>query len=123
LVLSIASTGAVAAGLFFLCGTLARLFVDDVNVINISVVLMRVIAPAYLLYAVIEVLDGAVRGVGCTLQSMVAALVGKCAVSLGWMMVVVPRTEGLAWVIGVFPVSWAAALAVVWYSNSWRRME
>jgi putative MATE family efflux protein len=96
----------ISAVLYFACGPLGRLFISDNEVINLSIYLMRFLAPFYFIYIGGEVLSGAIRGMGETFKPMVLTLLGTCACRVVWVLFAVPLQPTLKMVIWSYPVSW-----------------
>jgi putative MATE family efflux protein len=104
--LSLVPVLAIATVLYLTCGSLGRLFVNDPEVIELSVLIMRFLAPFYALYIAGEVLSGVIRGTGETLKPMLLTLLGTCACRILWILFVVPLRRTLKMVILSYPVSW-----------------
>jgi Na+-driven multidrug efflux pump len=104
--MSLACVCTISAVLYFGCGPLGRLFVNDDEVINLSIYLMRFLAPLYFIYIGGEVLSGAIRGTGETFKPMILTLLGTCACRIVWILFVVPFQPTLKMVIWSYPVSW-----------------
>jgi putative MATE family efflux protein len=96
----------VSTVLYLGCGPLGRLFVNDREVIGLSISLMRFLAPLYFLYIGGEVLSGAIHGTGETFKPMTLTLLGTCACRILWILFMVPRQPVLKMVILSYPVSW-----------------
>jgi putative MATE family efflux protein len=104
--MSLVCVCSISAVLYFACGTLGRLFVSDNEVIELSVYLMRFLAPLYFIYIGGEVLPGAIRGTGETFKPMILTLLGTCACRVFWVLFAVPLQPTLKMVIWSYPVSW-----------------
>jgi putative MATE family efflux protein len=104
--MTLACVCAISTALYFACGSLGRLFISDNEVINLSIYLMRFLAPLYFLYIGGEILSGAIRGMGETFKPMVLTLLGTCACRVVWVLFAVPLQPTLKMVIWSYPVSW-----------------
>ncbi|MDR1972665.1 MAG: MATE family efflux transporter [Treponema sp.] len=104
--MSLVCVCAISAVLYFGCGPLGRLFVNDDEVISLISFLMRFLAPLYFIYIGGEVLSGAIRGTGETFMPMILTLLGTCACRIIWILFVVPFQPALKMVIWSYPVSW-----------------
>lgn len=58
------------------------IFVNDAGVVEIGIHMMNVIAPAYLLFAFIEVFSGALRAQGAVVVSTLITMVGICVLRM-----------------------------------------
>ena len=107
----------ISAILYLFCRPLSRMFVNDHEVINLTVSLMRFLAPFYFLYIGGAILSGAIRGTGETFKPMLLTLFGICACRILWILFAVPLRPTLKMVILSFPVSWfiTSALFIVFY--------
>jgi putative MATE family efflux protein len=108
---------AISAILYLFCRPLSRIFVNDHEVINLAVSLMRFLAPFYFLYIGGAILSGAIRGTGETFKPMGITLSGTCACRILWILYAVPTRPTLKMVILSFPVSWfiTSAAFIVFY--------
>jgi len=84
-------------------------------VVEIGIRMMNVIAPAYLLFAFIEVFSGALRAQGAVVVSTLITMVGICVLRMIWVTLVAAHGT-LEQVIICYPITWAAgALAMSIY--------
>lgn len=67
------------------------IFVNDAGVVEIGIRMMNVIAPAYLLFAFIEVFSGALRAQGAVVVSTLITMVGICVLRMIWVTLVSSR--------------------------------
>ena len=105
--------GIAAAATLVLCGNLLlfgrplyHMFTDDANVIEYGMQMLNQLAPVYITYVCIEVLSGALRGVGDSLVATVFTLVGICLVRAVWVLAVVPRYHTLHTLLLSYPITW-----------------
>jgi putative MATE family efflux protein len=104
--MSLVCVCAISVALYFACGALGRLFISDNEVIELSVYLVRFLAPLYFLYIGGEVFSGAIRGTGETFKPMILTLLGTCACRVIWVLFAVPLQPTLKMVIWSYPASW-----------------
>jgi putative MATE family efflux protein len=107
----------ISAILYLFCPFLSRMFVNDREVLTLTVSFMRFISPSYFLYIWGVILSGAIRGTGDTLKPMVLTLLGTCACRILWILFAAPLWRTLKMVILSFPVSWfiTSASFIVFY--------
>ena len=98
--------GIFSSLLYFYIGPLASLFTKDREAIEMTIFLMRIIAPFYIFYMLSEIFGGAVRGTGDTFYPMLCSLIGICIFRLSWVFFVVPKNRELGIVIKGYPWSW-----------------
>ncbi len=85
---------------------LARIFVADQTVIEMTVTLLHFFAPAYWLYIVGDVYSGAIRGTGDSIQPMIMTFIGTCLVRIIWILAV-PEGSSIWSIIICYPITWA----------------
>lgn len=97
--------------------TLYRLFTDDELVIEYGMQMLRVIAPSYIAFICIEILSGALRGVGDSLVATLFTLFGVCVFRVIWVAFVLPMHHTLQTLMLSYPITWVltSALFVVYY--------
>ncbi len=82
------------------------LFTQDAEVIRIGIAMMRYMTPFYVAYVSIEILSGALRGVGDSWVPMMLCLFGTCAIRVVWMIVVVPQRKDIYTIMFSYPLTW-----------------
>lgn len=109
--------GSLLVFLMVFCRPLFHIFTTDINVVNIGVYMLLYIAPSYIVFIFIEILSGALRGIGDVLIPTLITLGGVCCVRLPWILLFVPKNHELWAVLVSYPMSWAAtaALLIVYY--------
>ena len=95
---------------------LFRMFTSDQNVIEIGSQMVLLITPWYIVYVFIEVLAGAMRGVGDVLVPMIITLVGICVLRIVWLVGAMQISPTIDAIIFSYPVTWIlTALAFILY--------
>lgn len=94
-----------------------RLFASDEQVIEVGMQVLMSIAPYFFTYILVEVLSGAIRGVGKTLIPTLITLIGICGFRIIWLQIVPRFTSSLSFVVFCYPISWtlASILFVIYY--------
>ncbi len=83
-----------------------QLFTTDAEVIRIGIEMMRYLAPVYVTYVAIEILSGALRGVGDCWIPMMLCCVGVCVLRVTWVLIVVPRKRDIFTIMFSYPLTW-----------------
>ncbi|MDO4977405.1 MAG: MATE family efflux transporter [Eubacteriales bacterium] len=83
------------------------LFSTDSGVIKIGVAMMRYLTRFYVLYVSIEILSGALRGVGDTFIPMVISGVLVCLLRSVWILFVMPLHNNMYTMMISYPISWS----------------
>lgn len=113
---------AIVISLFLVIGksALFRLFTSDERVIEIGCDMLMRIAPWYTLYVFIEVLPGALRGVGDVIGPAIITLVGICAMRIIWLVGALELSPTIGSILFSYPVTWIlTSLAFIFYY--WRK--
>lgn len=94
-----------------------QLFTTDADVIAIGISMMRYLAPVYVTYVTIEILSGALRGVGDCWIPMMLCCVGVCILRVAWILVVVPLSRNIYTIMFSYPLTWVTTtlLFTVYY--------
>ncbi len=123
--MSLGVCGGLLVFLVVFCRPLFHIFTTDINVVNIGVYMLRYITPSYIVFVFIEILSGALRGIGDVLFPTLITLGGVCCVRLPWILLIVPIRHEL-WVILVsYPMSWiaTAVLLIIYYFYKKKRVS
>lgn len=106
--LGIHASVSVAFGtlVYFFCPYILLLFTRDPAVIAIGVQIAHILGPAYVTFSCIEVLAGALKGLGDVLVPTIMTCVGVCVVRVVWLLAVVPLRHTIEMVLLAYPISW-----------------
>lgn len=93
------------------------LFTTDAEVVSIGIDMMRYLSRFYVTYVAIEILSGALRGVGDCWIPMMLCCVGVCALRVGWILIAVPLNRNIFTIMFSYPLTWVTTtiLFVVYY--------
>ena len=102
----------IASGIAFMLRIgLAGLFTPDETVIRIAAFRIAILAAFEVLNMMIEVLSGALRGWGHSFLPAFLSLFFVCGARMIWLFVIFPMDRTYEWLMSVYPVSWALAVA------------
>ena len=87
-------------------GFLFRMFTSDANVIQIGSDMLVLIAPWYIVYVFIEILAGALRGIGDVIVPVIITLGGICVLRIVWLAVALKISPTISAIIFSYPVTW-----------------
>ena len=109
-----AETCVIAVGLFF--GNLVVLFAkpllgiytDSAAVVDAGIVRLGIICTTYCLCGMMDVMVGALRGLGYSIAPMIVSLLGACAFRLLWIATIfqIDRFHTIETVYISYPISW-----------------
>ena len=86
--------------------TLFGLFTSDDTVLAMSMQLLWYFAPFYWLFVPIEIIRGALRGMGDTLIPTIITSTCICVFRVAWIYTVVPLHNSMFTVSLSYPISW-----------------
>ena len=102
---------------FFGGGAIYRLFTSDAAVIEQGMVVLRLLAPFY-------IISGAVRGAGDSILPMFITCIGICVLRVAWIMCAVPLWRDIRNVCLSYPITWSVtsvAFLVYYFHGGWLR--
>ncbi|HBA63098.1 MAG TPA: MATE family efflux transporter [Lachnospiraceae bacterium] len=92
------------------------LFTSDADVIRIGTRMMLMMAPGYFLFSFIEVLSGALRGVGNVFIPMILTCCGICVFRVLWIIFILPHYNNIDCIVYSYPASWILTAGMyIWY--------
>lgn len=108
-------TGTVLGNLAVFFGeTLLGIYSPSAEVIAAGMMRVRIICSVYALCGVMDVLVGALRGIGYSIIPMIVSLVGACGLRLLWIVTVfqIPEYHSLTTIYISYPITWTITLTV-----------
>lgn len=117
LAMSLGTSAVLLTFLFVACRPLYAIFTTDKAVIDLGVYMLRLIMPSYLVYVFVEIIAGALRGVGDVMIPTLITLGGVCFVRIPWVMFVVPKYHSVDTLLYSYPLAWTitAVLLIIHY--------
>ncbi len=111
--------------IFFLLlrNPLFRIFTNDADVIRIGCEMMALITPCYMFFICIEVLSGALRGIGDVIIPTLITLGGVCLFRILWLFGALQIRPTANAIILSYPVTWltTSILFILYYLYRKRR--
>ena len=82
------------------------------------------ITPCYVFFVFIEILSGALRGIGDVLIPMLLTMFGICALRIVWVAIAVPVSPSVATIIFSYPITWVltSILFIIYYVYKQKRL-
>lgn len=104
---------------------LFHIFTTDAEVVKIGSDMLAMITPCYIFFVFIEVLSGALRGIGDVIIPMIITMCGVCLLRVLWIIFAVPVHPGIDTIIYSYPVTWivSAILFIVYYIYKIRKID
>ena len=109
------ATGVILGNLAVLFGeSLLHMYSSNAEVIVAGMARLRIICTIYALCGIMDVLVGALRGIGYSVIPMIVSLVGACGLRLVWIATVfqIPQYHSLTIVYLSYPITWTITLTV-----------
>lgn len=122
------ATGVLLGGLAVLFApTLVRIYSDSPAVIAAGVERLRIVCLLYFLCGIMEVLVGALRGIGYSIMPMIVSLIGACGLRILWVATVfqIQEFHKVTTVYWSYPVSWTLTILahLICYIWAYRRLQ
>ena len=108
-------TGVVLGNLAVFFGeSLLGIYSPSAEVVTAGMARLKIICTVYALCGVMDVLVGALRGIGYSIIPMIVSLVGACGLRLLWIATVfqIPAYHNLTTVYLSYPITWTITLTV-----------
>lgn len=117
-------TGLVLGNLAVIFGKeFLGIYSSSEEVIQTGMVRLRVIGTTYALCGIMDVLVGALRGIGFSIMPMIVSLVGACGLRLIWIATVfqIPAYHSQTTIYMSYPITWTITLTVHALCFLWAR--
>lgn len=85
---------------------LFRMFTSDADVIRIGSDMLVLITPWYIVYVFIEILSGALRGIGDVIVPVIITLGGISVLRIVWLAIALKISPTISVIIFSYPVTW-----------------
>lgn len=112
LCMGVIPVAAISVILYHWGAPLAAVLVQDREVVELTALVLRFIAPFYVIFVVCDVLPGAIRGMGDTLRPMIVGLFGICLFRILWILIALPLRPTLLTALACYPLSWTITALV-----------
>ena len=102
---------------------LLSMYSTDAAVIEVGLERMYIMHLTYFLCGIMDVLTGALRGIGYSVLPMVVSLMGACVFRIFWVMTLFAAFPTMACLIASYPVSWllTALVLLIFFNLIWKR--
>ncbi len=124
LLIGVAITGGFGALLLLFGWPLFGLFTSDSKVLGMSMQLLWYFAPFYWMFVPIEIISGALRGMGDTLIPTIITASGICVFRVIWIYTLVPVYNSMFAVSLSYPISWVltSIAFVIYYMKARKKL-
>lgn len=102
---------------------LLSIFSTDREVLKIGFMMITILAPFYAVFTPVEVLSGALRGIGDVVTPTIITICGVCLLRILWVMTAVPVRRELSTIMAGYPLTWllSGIAFILYYACRMRR--
>ena len=96
-------------GAYLLSTPLLKIYIkDSAEAIKYGIIRMSFVSTLYFLCGIMEVISGAIRGLGSSLPPTIVSLIGACAFRVVWILTVfkIPKYHTIECIYISYPISW-----------------
>lgn len=107
--------GVVFGNLVYLCGEgFLRIYSNSEEVIHAGIIRLGIISTTYALCGMMDVMVGALRGIGYSIMPMIVTLIGACGLRLLWLATIwqIPEFHTVQVIYLSYPISWLITFLV-----------
>ncbi len=101
---------------------LFKIFTTDAEVVELGAYMLSLMAPYYSVFVFIEILSGALRGMGDAIIPMLMTMFGVCILRIAWIVFVLPVYPKIETIVLNYPISWILTSVLLigyyWYKIS-----
>lgn len=111
--------------LYFAGQYIYLMFTADTAVIEKGMEILRFLVPTYFTFVFIEILSGALRGMGNSLVPMLITCLGVCGLRIVWIFCAVPIKPDIKTVVFSYPLSWivTSVLFIFYYRHFVKKIK
>lgn len=114
IILCVLVVDGIAGNLIFLFGRpLLSLYSNSAEVIEQGMIRIAIACTVHIIYGMMDVMAGVLRGMGHSITPMIVSLVGVCALRVVWIATIfqIPEYHTIETIYYAYPISWAITLA------------
>lgn len=92
------------------------IFTTDAQVVEIGSLMAAILVPFYIVFTPVEILSGALRGIGNVMVPTIITVCGVCLLRIVWVMAAVPLRPVLSTIMAGYPITWIlSSIAFLFY--------
>lgn len=126
LLLSSGTTVLLVALLYVFGEVLFSVFSANSEIVSQGAYYLKLIAPFYLCFLLVEIFSGAMRGVGDTFVPLMITVFGICVFRVLWAFGVVPLSGDFLTVVVSYPITWTltgVAFLIYYLRGKWLKKQ
>lgn len=112
LILSVGAAGVLGVGAYVFGSRLLGIYTSDDAVIRCGLEILSITTVPYFLCGIMDLLPGALRGMGRSAVPMVLSVIGTVGTRILWIYVFFPHHRSLYFLFISYPGSWIATIAM-----------
>ncbi len=115
--MSMAMAGVISIFFYAFAEFFFGIFVEDAGVISLGVSQLHFLTRFYLIYVIVEILSGTLRGMECVVVPTIISILLVCVLRVAWIAMALPIRNTMETVMMSYPITWAAAAAafIIYY--------
>lgn len=115
--MSMAMAGVISIFFYAFAEFFFGIFVEDAGVISLGVSQLHFLTRFYLIYVIVEILSGTLRGMECVVVPTIISILMVCVLRVAWIAMALPIRNTMETVMMSYPITWAAAAAafIIYY--------
>lgn len=99
-------------GVYIFGVPLLKIYSTDAEVIRWGMIRLKILLTLYFLCGAMDVISGALRGLGHSIKPTIVTLMGVCVLRIGWVYWIFPLAPTMENLMVSYPVSWAVVCIV-----------
>ena len=111
-VLSFVFSFTLGCGAYFFGDKLLRLYTSDPDVIQCGVEILAYTTVPYFCCGIMDLIPGALRGMGCSGVPMILSIIGTVGTRIVWIFGLFPHHRSLSFLFISYPVSWILTIVM-----------
>ena len=102
---------------------LLSIYSSSSKVIAAGMVRLKVVSVTYALCGMMDVMVGALRGIGYSIMPMIVSMIGACGLRLVWLATIfqIPKYHTVHMIYVSYPITWAITLFAHIYCFIWAK--
>lgn len=115
--MTLAMAGVLSVIFYSFAEVFFRFFIEDADVVALGVSQLHFLTRFYLIYVIVEILSGTLRGMECVVMPTIISILLVCVLRVVWIQAALPVKNTMETVMLSYPITWCAASAafIVYY--------
>ena len=104
----------LGVGAYIFSTPLLKIYIkDSAEAVMWGTIRMSIISTLYFICGIMQVIEGGIRGLGCSLPPTIVSLIGACVFRVIWIMTIfqIPKYHTIECIYISYPISWLLTLS------------